>query len=134
MTTSMRALFAIASGAFSSLVGLLFTIAGGVAAWTVFRGIPGVMMAMIVGGLTAFAIRRFTTLPASPIAGAIGAMVAAYLAIASAEVLSPGSFDWAVKGGLYGAMIGAPIGAAFGPLALFETPRKKSENPANVKP
>lgn len=109
MTTTLRTLVAIATGALSSLLGLLFAIAGGFVAWTVFRGVPGILFAMVVGGLSAFAIRRFTSLPASPIAGAIGAMVAAYLAIANREVLTPGSFDWAVKGGLYGAMIGVPL-------------------------
>jgi peptidoglycan/LPS O-acetylase OafA/YrhL len=126
MTTTLRVLVAIATGLLSALVGLLFAIAGGVVAWTVFRGIPGVLLAMVVGGLTAFAIRRFASLPASTIAGAIGAAVAAFLAIACGEVVSPGSVEWAVKGGLYGAMVGGPIGAVLGPLALGR-PDEKSE-------
>ncbi|TWU17467.1 hypothetical protein [Bythopirellula polymerisocia] len=133
MTTTLRVLIAIATGALSSLVGLLFAIAGGVVAWTVFRGVPCILLAMIVGGLSAFAIRRFGSLPASPIAGATGAMIAAYLAIASGEVVSPGSFDWAVKGGLYGAMIGVPMGAALGPLAL-RRPDKENERPESIEP
>ena len=133
MTTTLQTLVAIATGALSSLLGLLFAIVGGVVAWTIFRGIPGILFAMVVGGLSAFAIRRFASLPASPIAGATGAMVAAYLAIASGEVLIPGSFDWAVKGGLYGAMIGVPLGAALGPLAL-RRPDRKGERSGSVEP
>ena len=56
--------------------------------------------------------------PASTIAGAVGAMVAAYVAIANAEVVEPGSWDWALTGGLRGGMIGIPLGGALGPLGL----------------
>lgn len=73
---------------------------------------------MVDGGLLSFAFRRFASLPAYSLAGAIAAMIGAYLAIATAEVASPRSFDWAVKGCLYGAMVGVPIGAAVGLLAL----------------
>lgn len=112
----------IVTGGASAFVGLLFEIGGGLIAWNIFRGVQGILFALVVGGITAWTIRRFLSLPASPIAGAIGAMVAAYLTIASAEILQPGSFEWAVKGGAYGAMIGVPIGAVLGPIALFYRP------------
>ncbi len=113
-----RVICSMATGAFSAFVGLAGVLLGGVAAWTVFRGIPGIIIAMILGGVTAVAIRRFKSWPASTIAGAVGAMVAAYLAIACAEVFEPGSYDWALKGGMYGGMIGIPLGGLLGLLGL----------------
>ncbi len=103
------------------MIGLLAELTAGVFAWTVFRGLPGVIFALVIGGCCAFVIRRSTSFPASPIAGAVGAMAGAFLAIASGEVLPPGSVDWAFKGGLYGAMVGVPIGATLGPLALLKS-------------
>ncbi|MBX3432211.1 MAG: hypothetical protein KF847_02570 [Pirellulales bacterium] len=47
-------------------------------------------------------------------------MVAAYVAIAWAEVVEPGSWDWALTGGLRGGMIGIPLGGALGPLGLLK--------------
>jgi hypothetical protein len=56
----------------------------------------------------------------SVIAATIGGAIACFLAIASAEVLTPGSVDWALKGGSYGAAIGVPAAFVLGPLGLLE--------------
>jgi hypothetical protein len=115
----------IITGGASALVGLLFEIGGGLIAWNIFRGVRGILFALVVGGITAWTIRRYFSLPASPIAGAIGAMVAGYMTMAFAEMVQPGSLEWAVKGGAYGAMFGVPIGAVLG--ALLYRPRHPGE-------
>lgn len=111
MNNARRLFTSVGTGAFAALCGLVLTLTAAVFAWSIFRGIPGVLFAMVIGAVIAFAIRKATTLPASPVAGAVGSMVGAFLSIASAEELEPGSLDWALKGGLYGVMVGVPIGA-----------------------
>jgi len=93
-------------------------------AWTVFRGVQGILFAMVVGGLSAFLIRRTTHWPASSIAGGAGASLAAFFTISCMEVYQPGSFEWATKGGLYGAAVGIPLGAILGLLGLLHRNRK----------
>ncbi len=112
------------TGGASAFTGLLAELGGGVIAWKIFRGPQGVVFATIVGGMTAWSIRRYAKLPASPAAGAIGAMAASYVAIAS-KILQPGSADWAIMGGAYGATVGVSIGALLGPIALAYRPTAK---------
>ena len=57
-------------------------------------------------------------------AGAVGACVAAFAAIACMEVFEPGSLEWAIKGGLFGAALGLPVGAILGPIGLLHRQRK----------
>ena len=127
MKTAQRVFAAIATGAFSAFAGLLFELFAGVLAWSYFRGVPGVVFAMICGGVTAVLIRRSTKLPSSAIAGAIGAMTAAFFAIACGEVITPGTIEWALGGGIYGAMFGVPLGGILGLLGLLH-PELKSED------
>ncbi len=122
---SVRLLTSLATGALAALFGLLATIAGGLLALNLFRGVWGILFAMTLGGLSAFAFRRLGGLPASSVAGAVGAMVAAYVTIASSETLQPGSAFWAIRGGIYGAMVGVPIGALLGPLGLRSLNRER---------
>jgi hypothetical protein len=114
----------VATGALCALAGLLSEIIGGTIAWTVFRGVQGILFATVIGGFTAFLIRRTTHWPASSTAGAVGAFVAAWFTIACMEVYEPGSLEWAIKGGLYGAAWGAPFAAVLGPIGLLRRDRK----------
>ena len=43
------------------------------------------------------------------------------------EVYRPGSLEWAVKGGLYGAAWGVPFAAVLGPLGLLRRDRKAEQ-------
>ena len=109
-------------------MGLLVEVIGGVIAWTVFRGMEGILFAAIIGGCTALIIRRSSGWPASSVAGAIGALIAAFATISCMEVYEPGSLEWAVKGGLYGAVWGVPFAAILGPLALLSCDREGSKS------
>jgi len=124
MKSTSRLFISVATGALCALAGLLFEIIGGTIAWTVFRGVQGILFAAAIGGFTAFLIRKSTHWPASSTAGAVGAFVAAWFTIACMEVFEPGSLEWATKGGLYGAAWGLPFGAALGPIGLFRRKRK----------
>jgi hypothetical protein len=127
MKRTSRLFISVATGSFCALAGLLFEIIAGTFAWTVFRGIQGLLFATVVGGFTAFLIRRSTRWPASSTAGAVGAFVAAWFTIACMEVFEPGSLEWATKGGLYGAAWGLPVGAVLGPLGLIRQNRKAAQ-------
>ena len=124
MKSTSRLFISVATGALCVLAGLLFETIGGTIAWTVFRGVQGILFATVIGGFTAFLIRRSTHWPASSTAGAFGAFVAAWFSIACMEVFEPGSLEWAIKGGLYGAAWGVPFGALLGPLGLLRRNRK----------
>jgi len=130
MKSTSRPLISVTTGAFCALAGLLFEIIGGMIAWTVFRGVQGILFATVIGGLTAFVIRRTTHWPASSIAGAVGALIAAYFTIACMEVFRPGSLEWAIKGGLYGAAWGLPFAVVLGPLGLLHRSRKAEQDAA----
>jgi peptidoglycan/LPS O-acetylase OafA/YrhL len=124
-----RLLISATTGAGCALAGLLVEIIGAALAWTVFRGVPGVLLATVAGGLVAFLIRRATHWPASSTAAAIGAFIAAYFAISCAEISKPGSLQWAIKGGLYGAVWGVPFAVFLGPLGLLRRDRKADRTP-----
>ncbi|MDB4403811.1 hypothetical protein N9154_00570 [Akkermansiaceae bacterium] len=117
----------VATAALCAIAGLLFEVIGGVIAWTVFRGVQGILLAAVVGGFTALLIRRSTNCPASSVAGAIGALIAAYFTISCMEAYRPGSLEWAVKGGLYGAAWGVPFAVILGPLGLLGRNRKAEQ-------
>lgn len=123
-------LISVATGALCAGSGLLFEIIGGTIVWTVFRGVQGILFASVIGGFTALLIRRSTHWPASSTAGAVGAFVAAWFAISCMETFEPGSFEWATKGGLYGAMWGIPLGAILGPIGLLQRNRKAGQTTA----
>ena len=75
---------------------------------------------MIARG-AAFLLRLRYNLVTSIVASTFGAAVACFLAIATAEQLPPGSTEWMLKGGLYGASTGLPLAFIPGPFGLIET-------------
>lgn len=129
MKLTSRLLISVATGSLCALAGLLFEIIGGTIAWTVFRGVQGILFAAVIAGFTAFLIRRSTHWPASSIAGAAGAFAAAWFTIGCMEVYEPGSLEWATKGGFYGAAWGLPFGALLGPIGLLRRHRKAESGP-----
>ncbi|KAA5542685.1 hypothetical protein FYK55_14225 [Roseiconus nitratireducens] len=110
--------------AVSALVGLTCAMIVGRLWWP-----PGAALTLIgIGLVTAACFARLLTFrfnwPASIIASAIGAMIACFFAGATAEVLPPGSTEWMVKGGLYGACFGLPVAILLAPLGLIEDRRR----------
>ena len=109
--------------AISASVGLTCAMIVGGLWWPPGAGLTligiGLVTAACFAGLLAF---RFDW-PVSIIASAIGAMVACYFAGATAEILPPGSTEWMVKGGLYGAGFGLPVAILLAPLGMVENRR-----------
>ena len=136
MKSISRLFVSVATGALCALAGLLFGIIGLILVFAmsllpdVLSGICllGVwLFATVVGGLSAFLIRRSTHWPASSIAGAVGACIAVALFMACPAILGSGSLlEGVTKGGLYGARIGVPLGAILGPLGLLQRRRKSN--------
>jgi len=106
--------------------GLVAVMLLGLVSWSLARGVPGIAIGTVVSVLVAVLLRWKADLPISIVASGFGAMVACYFAIATAELLPPGSIEWMWKGGLYGAMFGIPVAAVLSPLGLLGNRRVSS--------
>lgn len=104
----------------SALVGLVSVLVTGWIAWNIGSGISGIMLGACVAGAVAMLLKR-CGMVVSIFAGCFGAAVASYLAVATAEQLPPGSIEWVLKGGLYGAAVGLPLAFLLGTLGLIES-------------
>ena len=109
--------------AVATLVGLVSVLMAGQVSWPLARGISGIAIGMLVALFIAIAIRTSLRWPTSVLASIVGAMVASFCAIASAEVYPPGSIEWMWKGGLYGAAFGIPVALLLSPIALIRPTR-----------
>ena len=133
MNAIKRLFLSMGTGALCTLAGLLLEVIGGLIVWKLFTFPTGPLFAAILGGLTAYWIRQSTLWPASSTAGAVGALVAAFFCMICLDVYEPGSLEWAVKGGLYGAILGVPIGMVLGPIGLVRYAQKKKSPPENTE-
>ncbi|WP_186776533.1 hypothetical protein [Rubripirellula reticaptiva] len=104
----------------ATTIGLAVVLLTGLASWPLARGLPGIAIGLNVSVLFACLMRWKAGWPISLIASGIGAVVACFFAISTAEVLPPGSIRWMWQGGLYGAAFGIPAAVLLSPLALLE--------------
>ena len=110
-----------------AFAGLLVMLVLGMANWTVVRGLNGILLSGVVAGVTGVLLRSFGELRCSYGAAVAAGMLAAYGALATAELVQPGSVEWAVRGGLYGAFWGGLVAVIFSiPKALVATHREPS--------
>jgi hypothetical protein len=72
----------------------------------------GLAAYVVIGALSLAAARGL----ARVLGGGIGGVVAGYFTVASGEVFPPGTMQWAVSGGAYGALFGLPVAALVGGL------------------
>ncbi len=79
----------------------------------------GIAIGLIASTMFALLLRKKLGQPISIVASGIGAIVACFFAISTAEILPPGSLQWFFQGGLYGAAFGVPVAAILSPLALI---------------
>ncbi|EMI53671.1 hypothetical protein [Rhodopirellula sallentina] len=89
-------------------------------------GVSGIAIGLITSTVFALLLRTKACWPISIVASRIGAMVACFFAISTAEILPPGSVQWMFKGGLYGAAFGVPVAGILSPLALIAIRINKS--------
>lgn len=106
--------------AISAFVGLSCAMTIGGLWWPPGAGLTLIAIGLAVGGCFAGVMRFRLGWPASIVASGIGAMVACYFGAATAELLPPGSLEWMLKGGLYGACFGLPMAILLGPMGLIE--------------
>ncbi len=106
----------------ATAIGLLVVLAVGYLSWPMVKGAPGIAIGTAVAALVAIGMRSRLESPPSIVASAIGSTVACFFAIASAEMLPPGSVQWMLKGGIYGACFGIPVALILGPIGLIVKP------------
>ena len=119
---------AVLTGIFATVSGLCVVLFIGLLAWPLVRGLPGILLGAAAGAATAAVVRSLSQWPASVLAGACGSLVASYFAIASAEVMDPGTLEWVIKGGVFGGAFGVPVGAVLGLLGLTRGKKRNYES------
>lgn len=103
----------------AALVGLLAVLITGRISWDIGSGIIGIILGAFIAGAVAKLLRSRGRI-ISVFAACFGAGVASFLAIATAEQLPPGSTEWMLNGGLYGAAVGLPLAFVLGTFGLIE--------------
>ena len=99
-----------------ALAGLIAAQVVGAIWWPPRGGITLILIGLTVSLILAALAPKLFHSRASLVASGIGAMIACYFAAATAELLPPGSVEWMLKGGLYGACFGLPVAALLSPL------------------
>ena len=80
------------------------------------RGLQGVCICGALGAAAGAALGRLGPRAARVIGGGIGGGGAGYFALASGEMLPPGTLQWALGGGGYGALFALPVALLVGGL------------------
>jgi hypothetical protein len=125
---SMRRIIrATIGGVIAAIAGLAAVVIVGMLAWEAVVGPVGAIIAAVIGALLGGILRGFGDWPVRSLAGAVGGAVGGFCAIAAAEQSPPGSAEWAVHGGLLGAVFAVPVAAvvavAAGAIAALVRPR-----------
>jgi hypothetical protein len=109
----------------ATAVALAALVAIGVNCWDAVMGFQGVCICGALGVAAGVALGRPEPRAARIIGGGIGGVVAAYIALASGEMLSPGTIQWALGGGAYAALFALPVAAFTGGLiGLLDAARR----------
>ncbi len=115
-----RILQSCCSSILAALAGLVAAQLVGGMWWPSGGGVTLMGIGLITAGCLARWLAVHRRLPVSVFASGFGAMMACFFAAATAEQLPPGSFEWMLKGGLFGACVGLPITLVLSPLGLLE--------------
>jgi hypothetical protein len=106
--------------ALAALVGI------GVISWDAVTGFQGIGICGALGAAAGAALGRLGPRAARIIGGGIGGIVAAYFALASGELLPPGTLQWALGGGGYAALFALPVATLVGGLIGWLSPASRS--------
>src|SRR5207245_7286130 len=98
----------------AAMAGLAAVVIVGLLAWGAVRGPSGAIIAAVVGAFLGGVLRGFGDWPVRSLAGAMGGAVGGFFAVAAAEQSPPGIAEWALHGGLLGAVFGVLIAAVAG--------------------
>jgi hypothetical protein len=77
-------------------------------------GLQGVCICGALGAAAGAALSRLAPRAARIIGGGIGGVIAGYFALASGEILPPGTLQWALGGGGYAALFALPVATLVG--------------------
>ena len=97
------------------LLAHLLTLVLGFLSWEEIGGTGLVLLAPTFALVVGFFLKR-RGWRVSLIAGACGALIAGWFAVASVELFAPASIEWVMRGGLYGAAFGAVVSLILSPL------------------
>jgi hypothetical protein len=93
----------------ASAVALAALVVLGIISWDSIAGFQGIYICGAVGAAAGVALGRLGPRAARIIGGGTYGLVAGYFALASAEMLPPGTLQWALGGGGYAAMFALPV-------------------------
>ncbi|TWU02538.1 hypothetical protein Pla52n_35880 [Stieleria varia] len=125
-----RLFVSCAASALAALLGLVSAMVFGMLWWPPGGGVTLMGIGLTTAGCFAQLLSMRLNWPVSVFASGFGAMLACFFAASAAEVLPPGSIEWFLKGGMYGACVGLPVAAFLGPTGLAKnrvTDNKTSE-------
>jgi len=97
------------------LLAHLSTLLLGFLSWEKIGGAGLVLLAPTFASVVGFLLKA-RGWRVSLIAGACGALIAGWFAVASVELFAPASIEWVMRGGLYGAAFGAVVSLILSPL------------------
>jgi hypothetical protein len=113
-TTAGQAASGALGAAIATAVALAAFVAIGVISWDAVRGFQGAGICGAQRAADASPLGRLGPRAARLIGGGIGGVVAGYFALASGEILSPGTLQWALGGGGYAALFALPVALLVG--------------------
>ena len=88
-----------------TVIGIIAAQILGLLWWSELGGPLVVLAGVLVASLLSVRF-RMRGLSSSVTASVLGAFVASYCAVASAELVEPGTVEWALRGGIYGGIVG----------------------------
>jgi hypothetical protein len=110
-------------------IALAAFVAIGLISWAAVRGLQGVVICGALGATAGTALRGPGSRLARVLGGAIGGAIGGFFALASAELIPPGTIQWALGGGGYAALYALPAAAFFGGLiGLLRRPRIRGDD------
>jgi hypothetical protein len=105
-------------------IALAAFVAIGSISWAAVRGLQGVVICGALGAAAGAALSGPGSRLARVLGGAIGGAIGGFFALASAELIPPGTAQWALSGGGYAALFALPAAAFIGGLMrLLRRPR-----------
>lgn len=106
-------LFSMLLAVAATVVAIVVVVLAGMASWGAVVGTRGSWIGALVGAVMGLALRRRGHWLPRLIGGFLGGMIGGYFAVAAAEQAVPGSYAWAIRGGLLAALFGVPVAMLF---------------------
>ena len=110
-----------------TVIGIIAAQILGLLWWSELGGPLVVLAGVLVASL--WSVRfRMRGLSSSVTTSVLGAFVASYCAVASAELVEPGTVEWALRGGIYGGIVGIMCCLIISPLGWMNASKSVGVN------